>query len=135
MLALRNPHEAYRRVDFDARIEGADPAQLVSLCYEQASAALASALFANGAGDNMGKSQAITRALAAITALQLGIRGEGGVADALRQFYGAARRTLLDCAVQFDAERVAAIREDMLDIGGALGGAASSMALTVKQDS
>ena len=30
MLALRNPQEAYRRVDFDARIEGASAAQLVA---------------------------------------------------------------------------------------------------------
>ena len=72
MLALRNPQEAYRRVDFDARIEGASPAQLVALCFEQAEAALASALFAHEAGNNHTKSQALTKALAAITALQFG---------------------------------------------------------------
>ena len=121
MLALRNPHEAYRRVDFDARVEGADPAQLVALCYEQASAALASALFAHRTGDNHTKSKAITRALSAITALQLGVSGDAGVADALRQFYGSVRRALLDNALHFDAGKIAAIRADLAEIAAAFG--------------
>ena len=123
MLALRNPNEAYRRVDFDARIEGASPAQLVALCFEQADAALVSALFAHQAGNNQAKSKAMTKALAAITALQLGVSGERDVADALRQFYGAARRTLLDCALNFDAGTIAAMRRDLRDIAGAMIGA------------
>jgi flagellar protein FliS len=122
MLALRNPHEAYRRVDFDARIEGASPAQLVALCFEQAEASLASAMFAHEAGNNNSKSKAMTKALAAITALQLGVSGEEGVAAALRQFYGAARRALLDCALNFDAATVAAVRRDLHEIAGALVG-------------
>ena len=105
MLALRNPNEAYRRVDFDARIEGASPAQLVALCFEQA------------------KSKAMTKALAAITALQLGVSGKRDVADSLRQFYGAARRTLLDCALNFDAGTIAAMSRDLRDIAGAMIGA------------
>ena len=120
---MRNPHEAYRRVDFDARIEGAGPAQLVALCYEQADAALASALYAADRGDNHAKSQAITRALSAITALQLGVSGQEGVAAALLQFYGAVRRSLLDCALNFDAETITAIRRDLSDIAGAFDGA------------
>lgn len=35
MRYLRDPSEAYRRVDFDARVFGADPRQLVDLCLEQ----------------------------------------------------------------------------------------------------
>ena len=123
MLALRNPNEAYRRVDFDARIEGASPAQLVALCFEQAEAALASAVYAHDAGNNHTKSQAVTKALAAITALQLGVSGEDGVAAALRQFYGSARRALLDCALDFDVATLAAMRRDLHEIAGALVGA------------
>ena len=122
MLALRNPNEAYRRVDFDARIEGASPAQLVALCFEQAEVSLASAMFAHEAGNNNAKSKAMTKALAAITALQFGVNGEEGVAAALRQFYGAARRALLDCALNFDAATVAAVRHDLHEIAGALVG-------------
>ena len=123
MLAWRNPHEAYRRVDFDARIEGASPAQLVALCFEQAESALASAVFAHEAGNNHAKSQSVTKALAAITALQLGVNGEQGVAAALRQFYAAARRALLDCALDFDVAAIAAMRRDLNDIAKALIGA------------
>lgn len=122
MLALRNPQEAYRRVDFDARIEGASPAQLVALCFEQAEAALASAVFAHDAGNNHAMSKAMTKALAAITALQLGVHGEVGVAAALRQFYGAARRALLDCALDFDPATVQTMRSDLREIAGALVG-------------
>ena len=78
MLA-RNPQEAYRRVDFDARIAGADSRQLVALCYEQLTTALGTALFAAQTGDNRLKSQSLTRALSAITALQLGISSATGV--------------------------------------------------------
>lgn len=119
MLALRNPREAYRRVDFDARVEGAGPAQLVALCYEQAGSALSAALFAHAAGNNQSKSQALTRALSAITALQLGVCGEADVAGALHRFYGAVRHTLLDCALDFDAAAVAAIRRDLAEIAAA----------------
>lgn len=120
MLAMRNPHEAYRRVDFDARVAGADPADLVGLCYESASSAMARALHAHARGDNQAKSQALTRALAAVTALQLGVSGNDGVASALRQFYGAVRKCLLDSALAFDAEAIAAFRQDLLEISEAV---------------
>lgn len=120
MLASRDPAEAYRRVDFDARVEGADAQALVALCYEQVVAALASAGFAHLHSDNRAKSKAITRALAAITALQLGISGTDGIAAALHQFYESARRALIDNALDFDAERVAAIRQDFKEIAAAM---------------
>lgn len=107
-------------MDFDARVEGADAQALVELCYEQVVTALAGATFAHRRGDNRAKSKAITRALAAITALQLGISGGDGIAAALHQFYESARRTLIDNALEFDPERVAAIRQDFAEIAAAL---------------
>lgn len=120
MLARLSPHEAYRRVDFDARVNGADPSQLVTLCYEQLVAALGSALFAFERGDNLLKSQSLTRAISAITALQLGVSGDGPVAGALRQLYEAARRSVLDSALEFDSGKIATIRQDFIEIAGAL---------------
>lgn len=128
MLALRNPSEAYRRVDFDARVEGADPQALVVLCYEALIASLGSAIFAHNRKDNRGKSDSVTRALSAITALQLGLRGTEGVAAALRQFLEAGRRTLLDNALNFDPARIAELRQDFQDIAGALSSAQGSPA-------
>lgn len=123
MLQMRSPHEAYRRVDFDARVAGADPGQLVTLCYEQLIGALGSAIFAHDRNDNLLKSQSLTRALSAITALQLGVSGESSVAQALRQLYEAARRSVLDSALSFDGAALGTIRQDFIDISRALTGA------------
>ena len=123
MLQMRSPHEAYRRVDFDARVAGADPGQLVTLCYEQLIGALGSAIFAHERGDNLLKSQSLTRALSSITALQLGVSGESTVAQALRQMYEAARRSVLDSALTFDAAALGTVRQDFIDISRALTGA------------
>lgn len=122
MLAIRSPHEAYRRVDFDARVEGADPRHLVGLCYEQLISSLGSAIFANERADNSLKSQALTRALSAITALQLGISGEDATAQALRHLYEATRRAVLDSALQFDAGVLGTIRQDFIEIWRAMNG-------------
>ena len=120
MLAIRSPHEAYRRVDFDARVEGADPRHLVGMCYEQLISSLGSAIFAQERSDNSLKSQALTRALAAITALQLGVSGDDTTAKALHHLYEAARRAILDSALQFDSEILGTIRKDFIDISRAM---------------
>lgn len=123
MLAQYNPQTIYRRIDFDARVSAADPGQLVELCYEQLISALGTALFAHDRHDNRMKSEALTRAVAALTALQLGIAGQGGVADALHHLYDAARRSVLDSALRFKPATIATIRQDFVDISGALGAA------------
>lgn len=120
MLALRNPSEAYRRVDFDARIEGADPRTLVLLCYESLVSALGTALFAHERGDNRAKSTALTRALSALAALQMGVAGNEGISAHLRQFYEATRRRVLDNVLNFSAAEIAEIRQDICDISAAL---------------
>lgn len=122
MRLLTSPQEAYRRVDFDARVSGAGPAELVHLCYEHLVSALGTAVHADRRGDNGLKSRSMTRALTAITALQLGLAGGDGVAGALGQLYEAARRTVLDSALAFDAARIAALRADFAEIASALRG-------------
>lgn len=120
MQLLRSPQEAYRRVDFDARVAGADPRQLVALCYEQMTTALGSALFAQETGDNRLKSASLTRALSALTALQLGVSPEQSVGPALIQLYASARRAVLDSVLDFDARTITSIRQDFIEIGKAI---------------
>lgn len=120
MIHARSPREAYRRVEFDARVEGADPRELVALCYEQVVSALGLALVAYERGDNAMKSQSLTRALSAITALQLGVNGEEPIAVALHQLYQAARRSILDSALEFDPKVISTIRHDFMEIGAAM---------------
>ena len=124
MLAQRNPQEAYRRVDFDARIASAKPGELVVLCLEQFVAATGSALVAHERQNNTLKSQSITRALSALTALQMGLDGKVAIAGALAQFYGAARRTLLDSVLRFDAPTIKVLRQDFIDVSQALAASA-----------
>lgn len=120
MHALRSPHEAYRRVEFDARVVGADPRQLVLVCYDQLTGALGRALHGARSGDNRLKSEALTRALAAIAALQMGIDPAAPIASVLTQFYGAARRALLDCVLDFDPEVVERLQKDFTEIRNSL---------------
>jgi flagellar biosynthetic protein FliS len=120
MLALRNPSEAYRRIDFDARVEGADPRTLVILCYESLVSSLGTALFAHERGDNRAKSAALTRAVSALTALLLGIEGQDGISAHLRAFYEAARRRVLDNVIAFSPDQVREVREDIREIASAL---------------
>lgn len=122
MLMMRSPHEAYRKVDFDARVAGATPQQLVALCYEQLIAALGTAQFAHESGDNRLKSQSLTRALSALTALQLGVSPDAAIGPALMQLYDAARRTVLDSVLAFDAAALRTIRNDFIDISRAVTG-------------
>jgi len=120
VLAIRSPHEAYRRVDFDARVEGADPRHLVGLCYEQLVSSLGSAIFAQERSDNSLKSKALTRALSAITALKMGVSGNDATAQALNHLYEAARRAILDSALNFDAKVLGTIRQDFIEISQAM---------------
>jgi flagellin-specific chaperone FliS len=123
MLAQHNPQTVYRRIDFDARVSTSDPGELVELCYEQLISALGTALFAQEKNDNRLKSEALTRAVSALTALQLGVSGQGSVVDALHQIYDAARRSVLDSVLRFKPATIAAIRQDFIDIARALGAA------------
>jgi len=120
MMMARTPQEAYRRVDFDARVSASAPSELVHLCIEHLIGALGTALHAAASGDNELKSRSITRALTSVTALQLGVSGEEGIAAALRHVYEAARRAILDSAISFDDARIIALRTDFVDIGKAL---------------
>lgn len=120
MLVPQSPHEAYRRVDFDARVNSAKPAELVHVCYEHLVSALGTAIHAHNNGDNGLKSRSLTRALTAITALQMGVSTEQGIGTALTQFYTAARRAILDAALDFDPGHIETVRRDFQEIGQAM---------------
>ena len=120
MLAQRNPQEVYRRIDFDARVNAADPRELVAVCYEQLIGALGSSLWAQDHGDNLLKSRSLTRAMAALTALQMGVKGNDAMTDALHHMYTAARHAVLDSVLNFDATTIARVSQDFRDISESL---------------
>jgi flagellin-specific chaperone FliS len=124
MYTLRSPAEAYRKIDFDARIAGAGPDQLVLVCYEQLGSALGSAIHAAAAHDNARKSASLTRALAALTALQMGLDHGQPISAALATLFEAARQTVLDSVIQFDPAELKRLKADLSEIAAALQGAA-----------
>ena len=122
MHALRSPRDAYTRVEFNARIAGASAAELVLVCYDQLVAALAKAERAASTGNNQTKSEALTRAVSALTALQLGVDRSQPIASSLLQFYAAARKSVLDSVLRFDAPAIQTLRRDISDIAQAMRG-------------
>jgi flagellar protein FliS len=120
MLATTNPDEAYRRSAFDARVQGGDTASLVLLCLEQAVSGLGGALLAEKRHDPAARSKALTRALTAITALEMGVDRGAPLAGPLLLVYGGARRALLESVVDFDPALLTSARQDLLDIETAL---------------
>lgn len=120
MLAITDPKEAYRRSDFDARVQTGDTAALVHLCLEQAILGISSAQHAQVACNPAARSKALTRAVAAVIALEMGVDPAAPLGNALLSVYGAVRQTLLESAVRFDAEALASARQDLIDIKGAL---------------
>ncbi|WP_109798513.1 MULTISPECIES: flagellar protein FliS [Novosphingobium] len=121
MLHHRNdPSEAYRRIDFDARVRGADSRQLVDLCLEQVIGSIGRALHAQERADNAAKSAALTRAVSALTALQMGVDMANPTAGALMQLYQSARSAVLDCVTRFDPAKLRLIRQDFTEIREAM---------------
>jgi flagellin-specific chaperone FliS len=123
MRLLTNPADAYARVAFDARVAGGNPRELVLVCYEQLSHALARAQAAYAGADNRAKSEALTRALTAIAALQMGIDPAAAMAAALDQFYAGARRVLLDNVIAYDPAAISTLASDVFEVSRALGSA------------
>ncbi len=120
MLAWSDPYEAYRRTQLDARVQGGDSTDLVRFCLEQAIQSLGSAILADARQEPTARSKSIVRALTAITALEMGVDREAALGSVLLHFYGAAREALLSSVTRFDAERLATVRQDLLDVSGAI---------------
>ncbi|HEY6816109.1 MAG TPA: flagellar protein FliS [Croceibacterium sp.] len=122
MLAYTDPREAYRRSEIDARVQGgADPANLVHLCLEQAIGGLGLAVIAHERKDPTARSKALTRALSAVTALEIGVDRSAPLSEALLSIYGAARKAILDSVLAFDSALLGRVRQDFIDIGNAFG--------------
>ena len=120
MLARRDPYNAYQRVEFDARVQGASSSELVHICYDQLVLALSTALLAQDRRDFQLRSQSLTRALTALMALQLGIDQGHAMAGALTDFYSGARKSILASSLEFDADCLREMCADFREVRAAL---------------
>ncbi|MCP5395355.1 MAG: flagellar protein FliS [Sphingomonadaceae bacterium] len=116
MLAYSDPGEAYRRSEVDARIRSARPEQLVTMCCEQVSVGIGSAIAAELRGDATARSRGLTRALSALTALEMGVDRNQPLADVLTNMYANAKRAILDNVVSFDRPTLDQVRTDFAEL-------------------
>lgn len=124
MLAYTNPDEAYRRSELDARVRGSGTQNLVLFCCEQVVVGLDSALLAHRREDRAMRSRGLTRALSALTALEMGIDREHPLSAALTALYAHARRVILDAVIDFGSDRLRAVRTDFDELASAFSSAA-----------
>lgn len=115
-----NAADTYRSVEFDARVNGATPADLTDLCFEQFVVSLGRAMHAHQARDPAGRSSALSRAVSCLLALEMGIAGQDGVAATLRDLYARARASVLASVLEWDEPTLKRIRDDFADIREAL---------------
>ena len=121
-LARMDPREAYRISEIDARLDGAPPGVLLAFCLGEVAHSIGDALMADARGNVSPRGRALTRALTALTALEMGVDRSSPLAEALLQVYGAARRTLLDGALVFERRPLEAVRADFVEIMAAMNG-------------
>ena len=121
MIALaRSAADTDRSVEFDARVDGATPADLTDMCFEQLIVSLGRAIHAHDARDPAGRSSALSRAVSCLLALEMGIAGQEGVAATLRDLYARARASVLASVLEWDEPTLRRIREDFSEIREAL---------------
>lgn len=114
MLAtLDNPAVTYRRVEFDARIEGSDGAALTRLCLERAIAEIARA---RSAADRTTRSDALAGAGAALLALVEGVAPDNPLRRPLLEFYGGVRARVLATLAAPDDTSLAEAGRDLGDV-------------------
>ena len=126
MLARKQPADAFREANFDARLMGGTRDDLVIFCIEDLIANLGALELAEARSDRASRSKALTRCVTALTALELGIDREAELATSLLQFYGAAKASLLDSVRETDLAGIATLKQDFRDIAMAMKAARSA---------
>lgn len=120
MLRAIDPHEAYRRVELDARVAGSNGADLVRLCLREVDVALGQALWAQANQRPDVRRRALERAQNGLGALRLGVDRQSPVAPALLAFYEGLGATVAQNQVRFDPARVEGVRVDLAEVTSAM---------------
>jgi flagellar protein FliS len=127
-----NPIAAYRQVDLESDIRGADPHRLIVLLFDGAESALRQALVQLEANDIIGKSASLTKAIEIIlSGLSASLNtDEGGeLAHNLKALYDYMASRLMHANIRKDT---AAIRE-VLHLLGEISSAWREMGANVRE--
>lgn len=120
MLAANDPRAAYRQSNFEARVNGGTPQDIVVYCLDELSLTLGQLRQADMRGNRAGRSEAITRGIAILTALEMGIDRENELAGSLLHFYEGSRRLLLSSVGTTQVDAIEGLRSDVIEIRDAL---------------
>ena len=120
MLATTEPRAAYQQSNFDARVRGGTSQDIVIYCLDELSLTLGQLRQADMRGNRAGRSEAITRGIAILTALEMGVDRDTELAGSLLDFYEGSRRLLLASVANTRAEDIETLRADVIDIMNAL---------------
>lgn len=116
MLAMQDPGLAYRRSSFDARLVAATPADMVMICLDDLLASLVRFEQADLRDDREVRSRALTRAIASLTALEMGVDRSAPLGRSLLQIYTAAKSALLGMMVSIEVGTLHRIRADFSEL-------------------
>lgn len=116
MLAATNPALAYRRSHFEARLLAASPQDMVLMCLDDLLTNLVRFEHADLREDREARSDALTRCITSLTALEMGVDLSAPLGAALVQFYTGSKKALLGMLVSADMTQLRAIKADFQDI-------------------
>lgn len=112
--------EAYRLVEFEARILGSDGRALVLICLEELASSLRQVELADRGQAPAARSRSISRSFAALSALELGVDPSSQLGPAMTNFYRGIRVRLSSQVRVPNTEDVVLLRNDILDVFRAL---------------
>ena len=113
---MRTPHDAYRRVDLDARIEACSPEGLTRICLEEAVAALGQAQLALDRSPKKVPAQPLARAQSIAVWLAQTVAPDNPLQEPLTRFYSGLAGRLGANLLAPDLEDIAQIRGDFADL-------------------
>lgn len=120
MLALNEPRAAYQQSNFDARVKGGTSQDIVVFCLDELALTIGMLRQADVRGNRAGRSEAITRGIAILTALEMGVDRDTELAASLLHFYEGSRRLLLGSISTTQVEAIETLRADVMEIRDAL---------------
>ncbi|GAA4045155.1 flagellar protein FliS [Parerythrobacter jejuensis] len=116
MFQSPDPTEAYRKIEFDARIEGSNGIGLTRLCLERALTELDRAQSAYARGNRQAWGTALTRAASGITALSAGVDSANPLREPLVHLYDSAALAVRAAVTNYRQDVMDRVRRDLEDI-------------------
>lgn len=117
-----NPIAAYRQIDIESDIRGADPHRLIVLLFDGAESALRQALIRLEANDNAGRSESLLKAIDIILtglSASLNIEEGGDLATNLKALYDYMVSRLIHANLRKDPAAIREVQGLLGEISGA----------------